>query len=130
MNYDDHIKPSANVKEASYFNIFKCGRNLLDKLDVTYQSAFIASEKPSSVPPAAAYVSPLREKYWGVQAKLLTENMAGMDKDKICEAVSKLKYEDEAYHERMIERLINEYDNYSASYEGDGTDSTDSEKFK
>ena len=22
LNYDDHIKPSANVKEASYFNIF------------------------------------------------------------------------------------------------------------
>ena len=28
LNYDDHIKPSANVKEASYFNIFECGRNL------------------------------------------------------------------------------------------------------
>ena len=48
LNYDDHIKPSVNVKEASYFNIFKCGRNLLDKLDVTYQSAFAASEKPST----------------------------------------------------------------------------------
>ena len=36
LNYDYHIKPSVNVKEASYFNIFKCGRNLLDKLDVTY----------------------------------------------------------------------------------------------
>ena len=52
FNYDDNIKPSSNVKEASYFNIFECGRNLLDKLDVTYQSAFTASEKlstPSSV---------------------------------------------------------------------------------
>ena len=61
LNYDDHIKPSANVKEASYFNIFECRRNLLDKLDVTYQSAFTASKKPStpsSVRPAAAYVSP------------------------------------------------------------------------
>ena len=56
MNYDDNIKPSENVKEASYFNIFECGRNVLDKLDVTYQSAFASSEKPStpsSVPPAA-----------------------------------------------------------------------------
>ena len=64
LNYDDHIKPSANVKEASYFNIFVCGRNVLDKLDVTYQSAFAASEKSStstSVPPAAAYVSPLNK---------------------------------------------------------------------
>ena len=43
LNYDDHIEPSANVKEASYFNIFECGRNLLDHLDVTYQRAFTAS---------------------------------------------------------------------------------------
>ena len=53
-----------------------------------------------------------------------------MDKDKILEAESQLKYEDEEYHERMIERLIHEYDDYSASCEGDGTDSTDSDKFK
>ena len=72
LNYDDHIKPSANVKEASYFNIFECGRNLLYKLDVTYQSALSASKKPSSVPTAASYVSPLRGKYWNVQTKLLT----------------------------------------------------------
>ena len=38
-------------------------RNILDKLGVTYQRAFTASEKPSSVPPAA-YISPLQEKYW------------------------------------------------------------------
>ena len=82
LNYDDHIKPSANVKEASYFNIFECGRNILDKLDVAYQRPFTASEKPSSVPPAA-YIYPLREKYWDVQAKLLTENMDGMDKEKV-----------------------------------------------
>ena len=77
LNYDDHIKPSDNVKEASYFNIFECGRNLLDKLDVTYQRALTASEKPSSVP-LAAYISPLREKYWDMQAKLLTEKNVGM----------------------------------------------------
>ena len=39
--------------------------------------------------------------------------MDGMDKDKMREAVSQLKYEDEAYHECMIERLIHEYDDYS-----------------
>ena len=44
LNYYDHIKPSANVKEASYFNVLECGRNLLDKLEVTYQSAFTGSE--------------------------------------------------------------------------------------
>ena len=26
-----------------YFNIFKCGRNLLDRLDVTYQRSFMAT---------------------------------------------------------------------------------------
>ena len=59
LNCDEHIKLSANVIESSYFNIFKCGRNVLDKLDVTYQSAFAASEKPS--PPAAARISPLNK---------------------------------------------------------------------
>ena len=44
LNYDYHIKPAANVKEASYFTIFECVRNLLDKLDVTYQRAFTESE--------------------------------------------------------------------------------------
>ena len=101
LNYDDHIKPSANFKEASYFNMFECGRNLLDKLYVIYQRAFAASEKPSSVPPTA-YISPLGEKYWDMQAKLLTERMDKMDKDKIPEAVSQIKFEDEAYHERII----------------------------
>ena len=70
LNYDDHIKPSVNVKEASYFNIFECGRNLLDKLDVTYQSVFTVSEKPSSVPPPA-YIYPLREKIGICRQKFL-----------------------------------------------------------
>ena len=56
LNCNEHIKPSANVIEASYFNIFECGRNVLDKLDITYQSAFAASEKPSPSP--AAHISP------------------------------------------------------------------------
>ena len=40
---DEHKEPSVNVKVTSYFNIFECGRNLLDQLDVTYQQAFMAS---------------------------------------------------------------------------------------
>ena len=50
LNYDDHIEPSASVKEASYFNIFGCGRNLLDQLDVTYQRELTAPETLSEVP--------------------------------------------------------------------------------
>ena len=93
LNYDDHIEPSANVKEASYFNIFECSRNLLDHLDVTYQRAFTASETSTTVliasktsskaPITGHYISPSRERYWDIQAKLLTEKSAGMDKDKI-----------------------------------------------
>ena len=49
LNHNDYIKPSASVIEASYYNIFECGRSVLDKLNVTYQSAFAASKKP--VPP-------------------------------------------------------------------------------
>ena len=60
LNYGDHIEPSASVKEASYFNIFECGRNLLHQLDVTYQRAFTASEKSSAVPPGNYKLSPAR----------------------------------------------------------------------
>ena len=47
LKYDEHIEPSVSVKGASYFNIFECGRNLLDQLDVTYQRAFTASDATS-----------------------------------------------------------------------------------
>ena len=46
LNNEDDIKPSANHKEVSYFIIFECGRNLLDKLN-PYQRAFAASKKTS-----------------------------------------------------------------------------------
>ena len=79
LNYEDDVKPSANVKEASYFNIFECRRNLLNKLDVTYQRAFTASKKTSREvriathnhikqkkpsPVASSYESPMTKRYW------------------------------------------------------------------
>ena len=102
LNYDDHIEPSANVKEASYFNIFECGRNILDQLDVKYQRAFTASETSPTVPIVQYELSPSRERYYDMQVKLLAEKNAGMDKDKIRKAISQVKLEDEAYHERII----------------------------
>ena len=33
----EHKEPSVTKKVKSYFNIYECGRNLLDRLDVTYQ---------------------------------------------------------------------------------------------
>ena len=94
LNYDDNIKPSTNVKGARYFNIFEYRRNLLEKLDVTYQSAFAASKKLSTtslVPPAAAYVSPLQRKYWDAQTNNIKEKMARMNKDDILDAIYQLK---------------------------------------
>ena len=40
---DEHKEPSVTGKVTSYFNIFECGRNILDQLDVTYQQVFMAS---------------------------------------------------------------------------------------
>ena len=30
LKYNEHIEPSVSAKGASYFNIFECGRNILD----------------------------------------------------------------------------------------------------
>ena len=99
------------MSKKQVINIFECGRNVLDKLDVTYQSAFAASEKlstsssvppeaaylsplkkilyaftasekpstPSSVTRAADYVSPLKKKYWDVKTNNLRQMMAEMN---------------------------------------------------
>ena len=40
---EEHKEPSVTEKVTSYFNIFECGRNLLDQLDVKYQRAFMAT---------------------------------------------------------------------------------------
>ena len=42
---EDHKEPSVTEKVTSYFNIFECGRNILDHLDVTYQRAFMTTPK-------------------------------------------------------------------------------------
>ena len=119
LNYDDNIEPSANVKEASYFNIFKYVRNLLDQLDVTYQCAFTASETSPAVPTGHYEIFPSQERYYDTQAKLLTEKLVGMDKDKIRKAISQVKLEDKAYYERNIEILTQEDDDYSLPWKGD-----------
>ena len=51
-----------------------------------------------------------------------------MNKDYILDAIYLLKHEDPDYHESIIKILINEYDEYSVSCEGDGTDSAVSDE--
>ena len=40
---NEHKEPSVTEKLTSYFNIFECGKNLLDQIDVMYQRAFMAT---------------------------------------------------------------------------------------
>ena len=98
LNYGVHIEPSVIVKEASYFNIFECGRYLLDQLDVTYQPTFTASETSSAVPPGHYELSPERKRYYDMQANHIKEKNIGMDEDEICKSISRVKLEDEAEH--------------------------------
>ena len=79
LKYDEHIEPSVSFKGASYFNIFECGRNLLDQLDVTYQRAFTESAKPSSVPKGHYEPSPAREKFYDITEDHVVENNDGIE---------------------------------------------------
>ena len=40
---EEHKEPSVTKKVTSHFNMFECGRNILDRFDFTYQQAFIAT---------------------------------------------------------------------------------------
>ena len=39
----EYKEPSVTKEVKSYFNIFECGKNILDRLDVMYQQAFMAT---------------------------------------------------------------------------------------
>ena len=62
LKYDEHIEPSVSVKGASYFNIFECGRNILNQLDITYERAFTAYTSTSTVPKVFHQTSPAQER--------------------------------------------------------------------
>ena len=75
MKDEEHIKPSVIEKGASYFNIFECGRNLLDQLDITFQRAFMASP----VQEGLYQPSPARERYYDKMAESLIKAKVGSD---------------------------------------------------
>ena len=99
-----------SFKGASCFNILECGRNQLYKLDVTYQRAFTASEKPSSVPTGYYELSPARERYYDICADHIKEKNVRMDNYEIRKAISRVKLEDEEEHERNIEYMVQDDD--------------------
>ena len=90
------------LKVTSYFNIFECGINLLDQLDVRYQRAFVAS------PVQEGYYmpSPARERYYDQLTKsLINPNVKSdgtINNDKLNQAITDLKAKSEEGHERNI----------------------------
>ena len=111
MKYNEHIEPSVIVKETIYSNIFECGRNLLDQLDVTYQRAFMAS----LVQEGSYQPSPARERYYDMMADKIVESKFGSDvtinNDDLHKAITQLKAEEESGHERNINNMkqVDEY---------------------
>ena len=125
MKYDEHIEPSVTVKGASYFNIFECCRNLLDKLNVTYQHAFTASEATSTVPKGHYEPSSSREIFYDMCADQTAENNGGIDKYELRKAVAYMKSENEEEHECNIKNMIQDDDYKSPWKIKDATVATD-----
>ena len=102
-------------KGSSYFNIFECGRNLLDNLDVTYQRALMA--KP--VQEGLYQISPARERYYDMMANNIIEtnvkSEGTINDEEICKAITVLKYKEEAGHELNINNM-NQEDDYKSSW--------------
>ena len=103
LKYDKHIEPLLSDKGSSYFNIFKWGRNLLDQLDVTYQHEFTASPVQQGI----YQISPAREIYYDIMADHIEEkNVGTIDKEELRKAIALVKTEEEAGHERNIDKMI------------------------
>ena len=92
-------------KGSSYFNIFECGRNILDQLDVTYQQAFTASP----VQEGLYQISPARDRYYDMMVDNIIEANVGSDgtitNDYLHKEITQLKAEEESGHERNINNM-------------------------
>ena len=105
LKYDEHKEPLVTGKVTSYFNIFKCGRNQLNQLDVTYQRVFMASPVRKEY-----YTSPARERYYEQLTKSLINLNVGSDgtinNDKLNQEITYLKAETEEGHEFNINDIM------------------------
>ena len=110
LKYNEHKEPSVIGKVTSYSNIFKCGRKLLDQLDVTYQRVFMESPVREEY-----YTSPARERYYEQLMKILINSNVKSDgtinNDKLNQAITDLKAEAEEGRERNINDMkqVDEY---------------------
>ena len=81
----------------------------MDQLDVTYQRAFMASPVQEGY-----YTSPSRERYYDQLTKCVINSNVGSDgtiKNRLNQAITVLKAEEEAWHERKINNMtqVDEY---------------------
>ena len=95
LKKNEHKEPSVTEKVTSYFNIFECGINLLDPLDVTYQRAFMETSA--------------QDEYYKEMTKSLIKANIGSD-GKICNenihrVVIDLRAELDLEHERNINNI-------------------------
>ena len=92
MKDNEHKEPSVTEKVTSYFNIFECGINLLDQLDVTYKWAFMESP----VQEGFYQPSPSQDRYYDKLAESLIKAKVGSDgtinNDELNKAITLLKY--------------------------------------
>ena len=92
LKEDEHQEPSVIQKGTSYFNIFECGRNILDQLDVTYQRAFMVSP----VQEGFYQPYPARERYYDKMSESLIKVKVGSDVTinnyKLNQEITQLKY--------------------------------------
>ena len=80
------------TKEAKiYFNIFECGRNILYRLDVTYQQSFIAT-------PQDLYYTDILENI----IKVNNQKVETFSNERLRQAVIDVRSETDAEHERNI----------------------------
>ena len=97
----------------------------MDQLDVTYQRAFTASAAASPVQKGLYQISPAREIYYDIMADHIEEkNVGTIDKEELCKAITHVKSEDEAEHERNIDNMT-QVDDYKSHWKNkDATDAT------
>ena len=72
---NEHKEHSVIEKVTSYFNIFECGRNILDQLEVMYQWAFMATP----ISEGFYFPSPARERYYDKMAESFIKSKVGSD---------------------------------------------------
>ena len=71
---DENKKHSVIENGTSYFNILERGRNIFDKLDVTYQRVFMVSPLQEGY-----YTSPEQERYYDQLTKCVINSNVGSD---------------------------------------------------